>query len=51
MQWLKARLAEPSTHAGLASILVVIAGIVPEYQNYILGAAVMLGGVAVVKKD
>ena len=52
VNWLKSRLKEPSTHAGIGVALVALAPLVPlEYQNIVLGLAVAFGGVSVVRKD
>ena len=54
MNWLLARLAEPSTHAGLAAICSAIPLFFPgnvAVQQFCSGLAILLGGTAVVTSE
>ena len=45
--WLIERLKEPSTHAGVAALILVIAGFFPQYKDVIMTIAGLFGFVAV----
>lgn len=47
MDYIIARLKEPSTHAGIAMLIATIAAFVPQYSQYILGVAGVFGFAAV----
>lgn len=49
--FLLARLREPSTHAGIATVLMAIAPMLPAYASILQAIAVAFGGVAVAKPD
>jgi hypothetical protein len=51
MDKIKARMAEPSTWAGLAAMLETIKLIAPQYAALIVGLQAIAGGVAVVAKE
>lgn len=51
MQWLLARLKEPSTHAGIGMLLMAAAQFFPAYSTVILSIGTAFGFTAVVKKD
>jgi hypothetical protein len=51
MAWLLARLAEPSSHAGIGMILMGLSMILPEpYQGVAVAIGTALGGSAFVKR-
>ncbi len=43
MQYILARLKEPSTHAGIALLIMAITAVVPQYSQYITGIAAVFG--------
>lgn len=43
MQYILARLKEPSTHAGIGLLIMAIAAVMPQYAHYILGVAGVFG--------
>lgn len=43
MEYIKARLAEPSTHAGLCGLTLVLATAFPQYAMLINGLAAVFG--------
>lgn len=43
MQYIIARLKEPSTHAGLAMVIAAVAAFLPQYSHYIMGIAAVFG--------
>ena len=49
--FLLARMREPSTHAGIAAVLMALAPIVPAYAGILQAIAVAFGGVAIAKPD
>lgn len=54
MDWLKARLAEPSTHAGIASVAGALAMMLPPgspWQYAALAVTAAMGGSAARKAD
>jgi hypothetical protein len=49
MNWLKARLREPSTWGGLISILTLVGVVLsPEQKEAVIGAGVAIGGLLMV---
>jgi hypothetical protein len=49
MNWLKARLREPSTWGGLISILTLVGVVLsPEQKEAVVGAGVAIGGLLMV---
>lgn len=49
MEWIIARLREPSTYGGIASLLTLVGvTISPEFQEAIIAAGVAIGGVMMV---
>lgn len=46
-----ARMREPSTHAGIAAVLMALAPMFPAYAGILQAIAVAFGGVAVAKPD
>lgn len=46
MSWLFSRLAEPSTHAGIAAVVAGIGQMFPEVAPYTSLIAMLFGGVA-----
>lgn len=49
MEWVIARLREPSTYGGLASLLTLVGvTISPEFQDAIVAAGVAIGGALMV---
>lgn len=51
LTFLLARLREPSTHAGIAAVLMAIAPMFPAWAGVLQAIAVAFGGVAVAKPD
>lgn len=51
MSWILARLAEPSTHAGIAAILFAIGTFYPPAAPITTILAGLFGGVSVVKAE
>lgn len=51
MNWLKNRLNEPSTHAGIAGLLLFAKGMFPNYSGVLDSLAALFASVAVVKAD
>lgn len=49
--FLLARMREPSTHAGIAAVLMAVAPFLPAYAGILQAIAVAFGGVAVAKPD
>ena len=47
----KLNLSEPSTHAGIASILLAASLIFPPYAIYLQADAAVFGGAGVLKKE
>jgi hypothetical protein len=49
MNWLKARLREPTTWGGLISILTLVGvALTPEQKEAVIGAGVAIGGLVMV---
>ena len=52
MGWLRARLAEPSSHAGIGTLLMGLAMFMPpEYATIAQSIGMALGGTAFFKRD
>lgn len=51
MQYILARLKEPSTHAGIAMLIATAAAFLPQYAHYILGVSAVFGFGAVVSPE
>lgn len=51
MKWLQLRLREPSTMAGLSSLLMAIAIFKPDWSQYAASIGAALGGLAGVTSD
>ena len=51
MKWIVDRLSEPSTHAGLAAILLAISSFFPEFATVLQSIAAIFGLTAAGKSD
>jgi hypothetical protein len=51
MDYVIARLKEPSTHAGIAMLIACVAAFVPQYSQYIMGVAGVFGFTAAAMPD
>jgi hypothetical protein len=51
LDWLKSRVSEPSTHAGLALLCQAAAAFLPQYAMIFQALTAVFGGAAVIKKD
>jgi len=51
MDYIIARLKEPSTHAGIAALIAAAAAFLPQYAQYIMGVAGVFGLTAVAMPD
>ena len=49
--WLGKRLSEPSTHAGVAGLLLIGSQLLPQYALIFQGLSAVLFGTATVKSD